>query len=123
MLKFNIKDNSILSTLSNLQEATDTLSTLLSEIDNLDNKGAEDISMLYIKRESLLNDFLNWCNSIPGKSYINSNQKEWKLNIEIMLSNDKKNIGCMELKLKELKKNIRKLDNQKSILIYSKVQL
>ena len=123
MLKFNIKDNSILHTLSNLQEATDTISLLLSEIESNDYQRADDVSTLYIKRENLLNDFLTWCNSVPGKSYISNNQKEWKRNVELMLAEDKKNIDCLALKLKDLKKKIRKLDNQKSILIYSKEQL
>jgi hypothetical protein len=117
MQRYNIKDTGLLGCLSALQEATDKISVTLS-IEDFDYQSVEDLSILYNKRNSLLDKFNSWRESADGQTYIRKYPDDWAKLIEKLMDRDKKNLENMDIKLEALKKNIRNLEKQKSVLIY-----
>jgi oligoendopeptidase F len=118
MQEFNARE--IFAKIDYISAKADEIANILEKNDKLSFEDIKKISKLYENRKKsigIINEFLT---SDEGKEFVKNNQKEWESRISPFLKKDKKILDKLGETLNNLGDQIRQLNKQKNVLIYSK---
>jgi hypothetical protein len=106
--------------LDDIDNNTDRIAGMFLNESNLNLEDIKTLSGLYDKRQKSLDALEKWYGTSEAKKYIKLNKEHFDKRISSIIDKDKSQLFNIEGKVKELKSKLRKINKQKSVLIYTK---
>jgi len=81
---------------------------------------ADEISELYERRQTLLNQLRQWYNSASGQQELRGNSTEWSGRIDNLIMADSILLENIKRKMDDAQYRLRNIQQTKSLMIYSR---
>ncbi|MFP4527906.1 MAG: hypothetical protein ACLFQX_05095 [Candidatus Kapaibacterium sp.] len=93
---------------------------IIREKDKLSFEEIQKISNLYKSRKDSIDIITRWIESDAGKDFIAGHPEEWQSKIGPVLKNEKELLDKIQNIMNNLGDQIRQLNKQKNVLVYTK---
>ncbi len=118
MSKFD--KNKIYGLLDDFSGRAYQIDRILSKDDKLQEQEIDTLNRLYGKRKEIIENLEKILNSEEGSIFLKENQNDWQSKINPVLELDKRNLDKLNSRVKEIGGDLKQLNKQKSVLIYTK---
>ena len=106
--------------LDSVYSLTQEIIEILANTEPLFPEELEELERLYTDREIFLNEFGEWYKSAEGISEIEKNKLFWEESFKKLQEIEKFHMDIFQQRTADLKENLRKMMQNKSVLLYTK---